>query len=103
LFEQQWATTLLEQALIKLREEYAASGKGELFEQLKIFLTGEKQEQPYAELATRLGTTEAALKMAISRMRHRYGESLRTEIAATVSGPEEVEEELHALFAALSR
>ncbi len=102
-YDQQWAITLLEQAVGRLRQEYGAAGKGELFEELKTYLTGERREGYYAELATRLGTTVPALKMAVSRMRQRYGELLRAEIASTVAGPEEVEEELRALFAALSR
>jgi RNA polymerase sigma-70 factor (ECF subfamily) len=102
LFEQQWATTLLEQVLTKLRKEFQAEGKGPLFESLKTFLTGQKHSVSYAALSTELATTEAALKMAVSRMRRRYGELLRAEIANTVSSPEEVDEELRALFAALS-
>ena len=102
LFEQQWATTLLNQALARLREEFVAAGKEALFENTKSFLTGEKQAQSYAELAARQETTEAALKMAVSRMRQRYGELLRAEIANTVTRPEEVDEELRALMGALS-
>lgn len=99
LFDQQWAMTLLERAVARLRDEFIAAGKGEQFEVTKVFLTGEKPS--YAELAGRLGTTEAALKMSVSRMRHRYRELLRAEIADTVP-PEEVEEELRALIAALN-
>jgi RNA polymerase sigma-70 factor (ECF subfamily) len=102
LFEQQWATRLLEEVLGSLREEFMAAGKGPLFEQLKIFLTGEKRSVSYAELAIRLQSTEPAIKMAVSRMRQRYGQLLRAEIAKTVSSPEEVEEELRGLFAALN-
>jgi RNA polymerase sigma-70 factor (ECF subfamily) len=102
LFEQQWAMTLLDQTLARLYEEFVASGKGALFGDLKIFLTGEKQAASYAELAAKLGMTEAALKMAVSRMRKRYGELLRAEIANTVANPAEIDEELRALFAALS-
>ena len=102
LFEQQWAITLLEQAVAKLREEFLTAGKQTLFDELKVFLTGEKHAISYAELATKLGMTEAALKMAVSRMRQRYGELLRAEIANTVSDPAKVEDELRALFAALS-
>ena len=102
LFEQQWAMALLDQVLARLRTEFAAAGKGVLFEQLKIFLTGEKRPVSYAELAVELQSKEAALKMAVSRMRQRYGELLRAEIANTVSSPDEVEGELRALFAALS-
>jgi RNA polymerase sigma-70 factor (ECF subfamily) len=102
LFEQQWAMTLLNQTVLRLQEEFVTAGKKTQFEQIKIFLTGEKQAASYAELAVKLAMTEAALKMAVSRMRQRYGELLRREIANTVSGPEEIEEELRALFTALS-
>ena len=93
---------LLAQTIARLREEFSALGKGSQFETIKIFLTGEKQAAAYSALAVELGTTEAALKMAVSRMRQRYGELLRAEIANTVSSPEEVDEELRSLFAALS-
>jgi RNA polymerase sigma-70 factor (ECF subfamily) len=102
LFEQQWATALLEQVLARLRAEFVAEGKRELFEQLKAYLTGEK-EGAYAKMAARLKTTEAGLKMAVSRLRHRYAALLREEIANTVARPEDIEEELRALFAALAR
>ncbi len=101
-FEQQWATALLGQVLVRLQQEFAAAGKAALFDQLKTFLTGEKRAATYAELASQLETTEAALKMAVSRLRHRYGQLLREEITRTVSRPQEVDEELRALFAALS-
>jgi len=101
-FEQQWASTLLQRVLSRLREEFLTAGKGLQFEELKVFLTGDKSVNTYAELAVTLSTTEAALKMSISRMRRRYGELLREEIAQTVSRPEEIPGELQALFAALS-
>jgi len=102
VFEQQWATTLLEQVIVRLRDEFIASGKWQTFEELKVFLTGERKAVSYGELAKKLATTEGALKMTVSRMRQRYGELLRLEIANTVSSPAEVEEELRALLAALS-
>ena len=102
IFERQWAMTLLAQALARLRDEFVASGKSALFEEIKVFLTGEKHAASYAEFAARLDTTEAALKMAVSRMRERYGEVLRAEIANTVSDPKDVDEELRALMSALS-
>src|SRR5262249_39391631 len=102
LFAKQWATTMLEQVLTRLREEFVASGKPVLFEELKIFLTGEKRATSYVELGVKLCMSEAAVKMAVSRMRHRYGELLREEITNTVSSPSEVEEEMRALFTALS-
>jgi len=102
-FDQQWAITVLEHAVSKLRQEFTGKSKEEFFEKVKIYLTGEKPEASYTELAARLDTTAAALKMAVSRIRQRYGELLREEIASTVSDPNEVEEELRALLAALSR
>jgi RNA polymerase sigma-70 factor (ECF subfamily) len=101
-FERQWAMTLLEQVVCRLRDEFVAEDKAALFDELKIFLTGDKRAGGYAQLAMELATTEAALKMAIRRMRQRYGELLRAEIASTVADPAEVEEELRALLAALS-
>src|SRR5262245_1131140 len=101
-FARQWAMTLLEKVITRLHQEYQSSNKAALFEELKVFLTGEKGVVSYAELAVKLHSTEAALQMAVSRMRRRYGELLRTEIAATVATPEEVEDELRALFAALN-
>jgi RNA polymerase sigma-70 factor (ECF subfamily) len=101
-FERQWAITLLDQVVARLREEHEQAGKLHLFDALKIFLTVDKGTLGYAELAMQLGTTEAALKMAISRMRRRYGELLRAEISRTVTTPEEANDEIRALFAALN-
>jgi RNA polymerase sigma factor (sigma-70 family) len=102
IFERRWALTLLDEVLKRLRDEYAADGKVKLFEQLKETLTGERGTIPYAKLGDRLGMTEGAVKVAVHRLRQRYRETLRAEIAETVSGPEEVDEELRHLYAALS-
>jgi len=102
LFEQQWATALLDQVLQRLREEFVAAGKEKVFDELKVYLSGEKQAMTYSMLAEKLGTTEAALKMSVCRMKQRYGELLHSEIANTVSSPEQVEAELRELLAALS-
>ena len=101
-FDQQWAIALLGRVLCRLRSEFADAGKEGLFDQLQAFLTGEKRSLSYAVLARRQQTTPAALRMMVSRMRRRYGELLREEITRTVSRPEEVDEELHALFTALT-
>ena len=82
--------------------EWKETDKAKLFDELKIFLTGERPQVSYAELAQKLSMSEAALKMTVSRMRRRYGELLRAEIANTVSTSEQVNDELQALFAALS-
>jgi len=102
IFERRWALTLLEQVLRRLREEYAASGRTQLFEQLKPTLTEASRTVKYAAIAEQLGTTEGAVKVAVHRLRHQYRELLRAEIAETVSKPEEVEDELRNLFAALA-
>lgn len=101
LYERRWALTLLQRVMSRLRAEFSQNDKTELFEQLKGTLTGEGRGLGYAALAERLGSTEGAIKVAVHRLRQRYRELLRAEIAQTVAGPEEVEEELRALFAAL--
>lgn len=102
IFERRWAMTLLEQTLARLRREYIGDGKEKLFEQLKSTLTGDRNSIPYAEMAIRLRTSEGNIKVAVHRLRQRYRELLRAEIAETVSNREEVEDELRNLFAALS-
>ena len=102
IYERRWALAFLEQVLGKLRAEFTEAGKPDTFEALKVFLTGDRPPVTYAELAPALATTEAALKMSVTRMRQRYAELLRQEIANTVSGPDEVEDELRGLIAALS-
>jgi len=98
-FERRWAATLLEQVMNRLRDEYVREGKAELFQRLQPCLTGAEQMLPYVELATLLGMTENAVKMAVYRLRRRYGELLRAEIVHTVASPQEVEEEIHHLIA----
>jgi RNA polymerase sigma-70 factor (ECF subfamily) len=103
LYERRWATTLLQTVLTRLRQEAIAAGQLEQFEKLEVVLTGENRDSTYAELAAELSTTEGALKMAALRLRRRYAELLREEIAATVSNPEEIEAELRHLLVVLSR
>ena len=101
IFDRRWATTLLDQAMARLREECLASKKGDLFEKSQNYLSGEKGEASYADLAATLGMSEGAIKVAVHRLRQRYGELVRAEIAQTVASPKEVDEELHYLFAVL--
>jgi RNA polymerase sigma-70 factor (ECF subfamily) len=101
-YERRWALTLLEQVLRRLREEYVRAGREKLFEQLKPTLTEASRTVRYAEMAARLGTSEGAVKVAVHRLRRRYREVLRAEIADTVASPGEVEDELRNLFAALA-
>jgi len=103
VFEKQWALALLESVLNRLREDYARDGKGALFHTLEPCLIGSRETQPYAALAAGLGTTEGAVKMAVCRLRERYRECLKEEIAHTVASPAEVDEELRHLFRVLAR
>lgn len=102
IFERRWALTLLEQVLRRLREEYIGDGKEELFEQLKPTLTEASGRISYAAMGARLGMSEGAVKVAVHRLRQRYRELLRAEIAETVASASEVEDELRNLFAALA-
>lgn len=101
IFERRWALTLLDQAMARLREEFALAGKAEFFDQLKSFMTAEKDAATYADAAAKLITTEAAVKMSVQRMRRRYRELLRAEIANTVADPEQIDEELRNMAQAL--
>jgi RNA polymerase sigma factor (sigma-70 family) len=100
LYDRQWAMTLLERTMAQLQEEYVASGRAKLFEYLQSCLGRDESALPYADIAARLNLTEPAVKMAVHRLRARYREILRAEIAHTVSSPEEVEEEVRHLFSA---
>ena len=101
-FERQWAMTLLEEALKRLEAECRSEDKAEMFEELKVFLSGERQADSYAQIGQRLGLTEGSVKVTVHRLRRRYRELLREEIAQTVSQPELLEEEMRNLLAALS-
>jgi RNA polymerase sigma-70 factor (ECF subfamily) len=102
IFDRAWAIALLGKVMARLREETAVAGHAGRFEELKGVLMGERPSLSYAELAPRLRTTEAALKMTVRRLRNRYAELLREEIANTVPGPQEAEDELRHLRAVLS-
>lgn len=101
-FEKRWALTLLEESLTRLRKEYADRGQGDLFQELKPTLTEGRGAVAYAELAVRLETSEASVKMAVHRLKQRYRELVRAEIAETVAQESEVEDELREVFRALS-
>jgi RNA polymerase sigma-70 factor (ECF subfamily) len=102
LFERRWALDLLDRAVGRLEAELAAAGQADRFARLLPCLTGGRGEVPLATIAAALGITEAAAKMAASRLRRRYGAILREEIARTVADPADVEAEVAALFAALA-
>ena len=92
----------METVLDKLRIEFDSGDRAGRFEALKGFLIGDRGEVSYAEAATRLGMSEAAVKSGIHRLRLRYGTLLREEIAQTVENAAEVEEEIAHLLNVLS-
>ncbi len=100
IFERNWALSILEQSMERVGNQYEQSGKRELFEKLRVFLAGEDQVA-YAELSVSTGMKEGALKVAVHRLRQRFGQQLRLQIAKTVEDPADVDEELNSLFAAL--
>ena len=99
LFDRCWAFQLLDQVLARLRAEYEESGKAQLFDELKGAIIGDSA--PYMEIAARLGATESAVKAAAHRLRGRYRELLRAEIAETVVLSDQIDDELAQLFRAL--
>lgn len=102
-FEKQWALTILETALRQLRSDYEQDGKVRLFESLKPCLTGGRESQPYAALAATLEMSEGAIKVAVHRLRERFRERLKAEIAHTVASPGDVGDEMRHLLRVLSR
>jgi RNA polymerase sigma-70 factor (ECF subfamily) len=101
IFERRWALALLDQVLARLEDEYRQSGKASLFRDLKVYLVADEPAARYADVAASLGLTEGAVKVAVHRLRRRYGELLRAEVARTLARPADVKEEIQALFAAL--
>src|SRR5262249_11716004 len=97
LFERRWALTLLEQTLDQLGREYQEEGKGELYARLRDVLVGGPDPAPYARIGQALGMTEGAVKKAAERLRRRYREILREQIAQTVEHLDQVEDEIRSL------
>ena len=103
IFDARWAMTVLGEALKRLRQEYASSGKTSTFEALKVFLDPNSSIAPpsYDEVANRLKVSTGGVKTLIHRLRKRYTALLREEVGRTVSDPTEIDEEIHALCDAL--
>jgi RNA polymerase sigma factor (sigma-70 family) len=102
IFDKQWALTLLDGVLNRLESEYQRGGKHDLFTALKQTLTGSRESQPYVELAVTLGMNEGAVKVAVHRLRKRYRELIRAEIAHTLDPSQDIEEEMRHLTSALA-
>lgn len=102
LFERSWALTVLGRTMVRLQAEATIAKKRKLFDHLKVYLTAKKNSVPYRDVAAELGMTEGAVKVAVHRLRRRYRELLRDEIAQTVSTEDEIDQEIRDLFAALA-
>jgi RNA polymerase sigma-70 factor (ECF subfamily) len=100
-FLRNWALAVLKQAMTALEKECEAGGKKDLFREVKGVLTGEGNAAAYSEIGRRLGMTEGAMYVAVHRLRQRYGELLRDEIAQTVGEQREIDEEMRYLMSAL--
>jgi RNA polymerase sigma-70 factor (ECF subfamily) len=103
VFDRRWAITLLGRALSATGERARRTGKAEQFEQLKVYLTGEQLEPGYEEVARRLGMSEGAVKVAVHRLRRQFRDFVREEIASTVDSPDDIEDEMRHLWAAVAR
>ena len=102
LFERQWALTVLDRVQARLRSVSMRSGKSQLFEQLKDFVTGDAQDIPYDEAARSLGMSEGAVRVAVHRLRRRFRDLLRKEIEHTVADPADVDDEIRFLITTLA-
>lgn len=103
VYERRWALTVVEQALGRLRGEFETAGKLDMFQRLQPMLTDPGTKEIYAQIAAALHMTPGAVKVAVFRLRQRYGELLRAEIAQTVARPEDVDAELHHLANVLAQ
>lgn len=103
LYERRWAITLLNRVLHRLRDDCYAKDKAELFDQCRIYLTGESGDSSYAGVGQRLGMSEGSIKVAVHRLRQRYRELLQEEVAQTLEEDGDIEEELAALLTAVRR
>lgn len=102
LFERRWAMTVLDRVMKRLREDMLAEGKADLFEVLKNHLSGAGEVLPFAEAGERLGISEGAARVAAHRLKKRYRQLLRDEIAQTVVSPTDVDDEIRYLVRVLS-
>ena len=102
LFERGWALTLLDGVLARLEDEYRSTGKLAWLETIRPALTTDREAIDYTAVAHKLGMTETAARVAVHRLRQRYRQLIRAEVASTVASPEEVEAEMHHLFQVLT-
>lgn len=101
LFERQWALTILETAMIELKQAYNDDGKSRFFEALNVFISPGSLAPNYADVALELGVTETAIKVGIHRLRQKYKKTLRSVVLETLDDPAELDDEIDALMDAL--
>jgi len=101
-YDRRWAVVLIEQVFATLRREYASADKARLFEALKAFIWGDTSSASYLEIGQQLKLTEGTVKVAVHRLRQRFRELLRAEVAHTVARPEDIDGELRHLIAVMS-
>jgi RNA polymerase sigma-70 factor (ECF subfamily) len=101
IYERRWALAVMEQAMNVLSAEFTQSGKARQFELLKKFLTSEAGPAEYAAIGHELGLTEGAVAVSVYRLRQRYRELVRIEVAQTVASPLEIEDEMRHLLSLL--
>ena len=103
VFDRRWALTLLDRVMSRLQAETGRSGKPSQFDRLKTYLTGDQPQLSYAQTGSELGMSEGAVKVAVHRLRKRFRDLVREEIAQTVSSPEDIEDELRHLWSSVGR
>ena len=101
-YDRKWAVSLIEMTFAEMRREYAAIGKAAWFDELRAALWGGRGEIGYIEIARRLDSTEGAVKVAVHRLRQRFGERFSAEVAKTVIDPAETDDEIRYLLAIVS-
>jgi RNA polymerase sigma-70 factor (ECF subfamily) len=101
IFDRRWALTLLDQAVAALKQEYSAADKSPLFEELKVYLTGDSGAPMYEVAAAKLDMSPGAVKVTVHRLRQKYRDTLRQLIAQTVAAEEDIDSELQVLLTAL--
>ncbi len=103
LFARSWALTVLDRTMARLQAEAVAAQKQKLFDALRVYLTADQSSVPYSQMAAELSMSEGAVRVAAHRLRRRYRELLRDEIAQTVTTEDQIDQEIRDLFAALAR
>ena len=101
LYERRWALRLFERALDRLEQDYQAAGRQEVYQALKEFLSAEAKHGEYAQVGERLGMSQGAVAAAVHRLRQRYRDLVRDEIAQTITDAAGLEDEMRSLLAAL--